>query len=138
MTSYDNSSIYSNVTNVIEEMSNSYDKLYPDPNQYIHIKNEIKAVVLNNHQHLTAMEVFDLLMKLEYDETKLILEQLPEHLRLQIKEIDQVEAAKVREVIEEVQELRKTTKNLIHQIECQTEQMQEMINDINLNIVFIK
>jgi hypothetical protein len=133
MTSYDNSSIYSNVTNVIEKMSNSYDKLYPDPNQYIHIKNEIKAVVLNNHQNLTAMEVFDLLMKLDYDETKLILEQLPEDLRLQIKEIDQVEAAKVREVIEEVQELRKTTKELINQVEHQTEQMQEMINDINLN-----
>jgi hypothetical protein len=118
--------------NNIEKMSNSYDNLYPDPSQYIPIKNEIKAEVLNNHQNLTAMEVFDLLMKLDYEETKLILEQLPEHLRLQIKEIDQVEAAKVRQVVEEVQELRKTTRELINQVEHQTEQMQEMINDINL------
>lgn len=124
MTSY-----FNNIVDSIEKMSNSYDNLYPDPSQYIPIKNEIKAEVLNNHQNLTAMEVFDLLMKLDYEETKLILEQLPEHLRLQIKEIDQVEAAKVRQVVEEVQELRKTTRELINQVEHQTEQMQEMIND---------
>lgn len=134
MTSYDNSSIYSNVTNVIEEMSNSYDKLYPDPDQYIHIKNEIKAEVLNNHQNLTAREVFDLLMKFgDYDETKLILERLPEKLRLEIKEIDRIESAKTRQAIKEVQELRKTTRELINQVGHQTEQMQEMINDINSN-----
>jgi hypothetical protein len=125
MTSYNNS-YFNNIVDSIEKMSNSYDNLYPDPSQYIPMKNEIKAEVLNNHQNLTAMEVFDLLMKLDYDETKLILEQLPEHLRLQIKEIDQVEAAKVRQVVEEVQELRKTTRELINQVEHQTEQMQEM------------
>jgi hypothetical protein len=130
MTSYNNS-YFNNIVDSIEKMSNSYDNLYPDPSQYIPMKNEIKAEVLNNHQNLTAMEVFDLLMKLDYDETKLILEQLPEHLRLRIKEIDQVEAAKVKQVVEEVQELRKTTRELINQVEHQTEQMQEMINDIN-------
>lgn len=132
MTSYNNS-YFNNIVDSIEKMSNSYDNLYPDSSQYIPMKNEIKAEILNNHQNLTAMEVFDLLMKLDYDETKLILEQLPEDLRLQIKKIDQVEAAKVRQVIEEVQELRKTTSELINQVEHQTEQMQEMINDINLN-----
>lgn len=50
--------LVNNIVDSIEKMSNSYDNLYPDPSQYIPMKNEIKAEVLNNHQNLTAMEIF--------------------------------------------------------------------------------
>lgn len=70
-------------------------------------------------------------MKLDYDETKLILEQLPEYLRRQIKKIDRVEAAKVRQIVEEVQELRKTTRELINQVEHQKEELKKLTTTMN-------
>jgi hypothetical protein len=140
MTSYDNSA-YNNtvaslapaklcVVDVVEKMSNSYDNLYPESTNDVLTVEKIKSKILSNYNNMTPKDIVFDLLKINKEEADKILDLLPNSLKDIVNQTAEEEAKIVRLYRKDVQTARQITKNLINQIECQTEQMQEMINSL--------
>lgn len=140
MTYYDNSA-YNNAVallapaaqsavDVIEKMSNSYDNLYPESTNDVLIVEKLKSKILSNYNNMTPKDIVFDLLKINKEEADKILDLLPNSLKDIVNQTAEEEAKIVRLHRKDVQTARQITKNLIHQIECQTEQIQEMINSL--------
>ena len=129
MTSYDNSA-YNNAVDVIEKMSNFYDNLYPESTNDVLIVEKLKFKILSNYNNMTPRDIVFDLLKIDKEEADKILNLLPNFLKDIVNQTAEEEAKIVRQHVKDVQMTRQITKNLIHQIECQTEQMQEIINSL--------
>ena len=129
MTYYDNSA-YNNAVDVIEKMSNSFDNLYPESTNDVLIVEKLKSKILSNYNNMTPKDIVFDLLKINKEEADKILDLLPNSLKDIVNQTAEEEAKIVRLHRKDVQTARQITKNLIHQIECQTEQIQEMINSL--------
>jgi hypothetical protein len=114
----------------IEKMSNSYDNLYPESTNDVLIVKKIKSKILSNYNNMTPRDIVFDLLKINKEEADIILDLLPNSLKDIVNQTAEEEAKTVRLHRKDLQTARQITKKLIHQIECQTEQMQEMINSL--------